>query len=101
MKKIAFTLSMLIAASVATGAQAMISNKVDTSQHSSSQLQQMIKERGSLIFQTGPGLFDRYVSNRGQCGGHDNTRAAYVPTAASTNAFVGYRCVIGSDDGYN
>lgn len=99
MKKIAFTLSMLIAASVATGAQAMISNKVDTSQHSSSQLQQMIQDRGSLILQTGPGLFDRYVSNRGQCGSHEETRAAYVPTADSNNAFVGYRCVIDSDEG--
>ncbi len=99
MKKLALTLSMLVAVSVASGAQAMTSSKVDSSQHSSSQLQQMIKEHGSLILQTGPGLFDRYVSSRAQCSSHEDTRAAYVATIDSDNAFVGYRCVIDSDEG--
>jgi hypothetical protein len=97
MKKFAFTLSMLIAASVATGAQAMSPKKVDSAKHTTAELQRIIKQQGSVILSTGPGLFDLYVANSGQCGQGKFARAAYVPTANASSAFVGYRCIIGSD----
>lgn len=97
MKKLAFTLSMLIAASVTTGAQAMNPKKVDSSKHTTAELQRIIKQEGSVILSTGPGVFDRYVASSGQCGRGQFARAAYAPTADSSSAFVGYRCFSGSD----
>lgn len=99
MKKLALTLSLLIAASVATGAQAMIAHKVDASQYSGSQLHQMVQQRGSLILQTAPGIFDRYVANGSHCARHEEPRAAWVPSADSNGSFVGYRCVTDTDEG--
>lgn len=99
MKKLALTLSMLIAASVASGAQAMTSSTIDSSQHSTSQLQSIVQQQGSVILSTGPGLFDRYVANRSHCNRNQDIRSAYVPTADSNKGFVGYRCVIDSEEG--
>jgi hypothetical protein len=97
MKRFAFTLAMLIAASVATGAQAMSPKKVDSTKHTTAELQSIIKQQGSVILSTGPGVFDRYVANSGQCGQGQFARAAYAPTADASSAFVGYRCITGSD----
>jgi hypothetical protein len=95
----ALAFSMLFAAYVATGAQTMISPTIDASQYSASQLHQMVKERGSLILQTAPGIFDRNVANRSHCGLGQETQTAFVSTADSKDGFVGYRCVIDSDEG--
>ncbi|SNZ20258.1 hypothetical protein [Cohaesibacter gelatinilyticus] len=94
-----FALSLLLAASVASGAQAMTSSTIDSSQHSTSQLQRIVQQQGSVILSTGPGLFDRYVANRSHCGLGQETRSAFVPTTDSNNGFVGYRCVSDSDEG--
>ncbi|MCV6547321.1 MAG: hypothetical protein OIF56_08590 [Cohaesibacter sp.] len=95
MKKLALTLTLL---AVASGAQAMTSNTIDSSQHSASQLQRIIQQQGSAIVSTGPGLFDRYVANGSHCGLGQETRAAFVATADSNNGFVGYTCVFDSDE---
>ncbi len=92
-------LSFLLAASVVSGAQAMTSSTIDSSQHSTSQLQSIIQQQGSVILSTGPGLFDRYVANRSHCRFGQETRSAFVPTADSNNGFVGYRCVLNTDEG--
>jgi hypothetical protein len=92
-------LSFLLAASVVSGAQAMTSRTIDSSQHSTSQLQSIIQQQGSVILSTGPGLFDRYVANRSHCRLGQETRSAFVPTADSNNGFVGYRCVLNTDEG--
>lgn len=97
MKKCAFALSALIAAFVASGTQAMSPKKIDSTKHTTAKLQDIIKQQGSVILNTGPGVFDRYVSNSGQCGQGQFARAAYAPTADSSSAFVGYRCISGSD----
>jgi formate dehydrogenase assembly factor FdhD len=92
-------LSFLLAASVVSSAQAMTSSTIDSSQHSTSQLQNIIQQQGSVILSTGPGLFDRYVANRSHCGLGQETQTAFVPTADSKDGFVGYRCVVDTDEG--
>jgi hypothetical protein len=98
MKKLALTLSLLAAVTLSSGAQAMIVSGVDSSQFSGAQIHQMIQQRGSVILRTGPGLFDRYVANGSHCLNHEETRAAYVPTADSNAAIVGFKCVGNSAD---
>ena len=95
MKKLAIALSVVAVTAIASGAQAMIAERVNSQDLTASQVKQLIQKNGSVILSTGPGLFDRYVSNQSHClsSSHD-TKAAFVPTADSASAFVGYTCFI-------
>lgn len=91
MKKLALTLSLFAAVSLATGAHVM-ARGMNSTDYSSSQLHQMIQSRGAIILHTGGGMFDRYVANGSFCLLHEDLAPAFVPTADSSSSFIGYRC---------
>ena len=93
MKKLALALSALAVTIVASGAQANTVDHIDTHTMSTTQLRELIQDRGAVILTTGPELFDRYVANDSQCSIGEKIKRAYVPTADSSSAFVGYACV--------
>ncbi|WP_320144913.1 hypothetical protein [uncultured Cohaesibacter sp.] len=92
MNKLTLVLSALAFTAVASGAQASTVDRVDSQKMSTSQLQQLVQDRGEVILTTGPDLFDRYVANGSKCLIGETTKRAYVPTADSSSAFIGYTC---------
>ncbi|MCV6577128.1 MAG: hypothetical protein OIF58_15490 [Cohaesibacter sp.] len=93
MKKLVLSLSLIAAASLASGAQAMTPKTFTSTKHSTSQLQSIVKQHGAVILRTSSSTFDRYVANRSHCSSSQRAKVAYVPTADSSNGFIGYRCV--------
>lgn len=94
MKKFALALSVLAVTAVASGAQAMVSERINSQDLTASQVKEIVQEQGSVILKTAPGIYDRYVSNSDHCAIGESTMAAFVPTADSNSAFVGYTCFI-------
>lgn len=99
MKKFTLALSVLAVTVAATGAQAMISERANTQDLTTAQVKQIIQQQGSAVLSTAPGIFDRYVSNRIECGLGKHTKPAFVPTADSSSAFVGYTCFVDTNEG--
>ncbi|WP_096172800.1 hypothetical protein [Cohaesibacter sp. ES.047] len=93
MNKFTVALSALAVTLVASGAQASADARVDSQKMSTSALQELIQDRGAVILTTGEDLFDRYVASKSECLIGESTERAYVPTADSSSAFVGYTCV--------
>ena len=98
MNKLTLALSALAFSVVASGVQAGTVDRIDSQKMGTVQLQQIIHENGEVILTTGPDLFDRYVSNASHCLIGETAKRAYVPTADSSSAFVGYTCVRSSVD---
>ncbi len=53
---------------------------------------QIVLRSGAVVMGTGPDLYDRYVSNAGQCGTFEDAITAFVPTGDNPQCFVGYQC---------
>lgn len=98
MKKPATALSALIIAAVASAAPALASERVNTLDLSSAQVKQIVQEQGAVLLSTGPDLFDRYVANGSYCYFGEHPKAAFVPTADSDAALVGYTCDFDHDN---
>ena len=56
------------------------------------QVKQLVQESGSVLLSTDPDRYDRYVANGAYCFFGERQKPAYVPTANSSSAFVGYIC---------
>lgn len=52
----------------------------------------LVTQQGGIVLDTGPSLFDRYVSSRAACLSTQIIEPAYVPTADNQQCFIGYNC---------
>nr|WP_319485960.1 hypothetical protein [uncultured Cohaesibacter sp.] len=92
MRNLTTALSVFAISAIAFGASASASPRVDSQSLTAAQVKQVVQESGSVLLSTGPGLYDRYVANGAYCFFGEQPKAAYVPTANSSSAFVGYTC---------
>ncbi|WP_119308241.1 hypothetical protein [Cohaesibacter haloalkalitolerans] len=92
MRKLTTALSVLAISAFAFGASASASQRVDSHSLTDVQAKQLVQENGSVLLSTGPDLYDRYVANGAYCFFGEQPEPAYVPTANSSSAFVGYTC---------
>ena len=98
MNKLTLALSALAVTVVASGAQAAIADRISTAELNTLQVKELIQDRGAALLDTGAGHYDRYVASKAECLIGEEIERAYVPTADSASAFVGYVCV---DDSAN
>lgn len=47
---------------------------------------------GSIVMDTGPHTYDRFVISGAYCTPQEYTKPAYVPTANDAQCFIGYTC---------
>lgn len=60
----------------------------------------LVAEQGAINLNVGaPGLFERFVANRGFCGGFEQARPAYVATLDNASCKIGYVCEVGDRGG--
>ena len=52
----------------------------------------LVEQNGAIVLSTGPGLFDRYVSDSRYCGNGERALNAYVPTADKATCLIGNVC---------
>ncbi|PLW75578.1 hypothetical protein [Cohaesibacter celericrescens] len=92
MKKLATALSVLAISAIASTTFASAAQHVDSHDLTGAQVKQLVQEQGSVLLDTGPNVFDRYVANSSYCSLGEKAERAYVPTADSNSEFVGYTC---------
>ncbi|WP_319528847.1 hypothetical protein [uncultured Cohaesibacter sp.] len=98
MKKSATVLSAFAFAALALSAPAMAASQTNTQSLSTAQVKQLIQENGAVVLSTSANTFDRYVANPGDCFRGQTASVAYVPTADSSSAQVGFTCSVDSID---
>jgi hypothetical protein len=64
----------------------------DTSRMTCAAAQALVTKNGAIVLDTGPTLFDRYVSSRASCTSGDLTEPAFVPTADNHQCWIGHTC---------
>lgn len=52
----------------------------------------LVDRAGAVVMQSGPNIYDRYVSHGGHCTLSEETIPAFVPSADSRACFAGYTC---------
>ncbi len=84
-------LSVAIALTVcATGALAQSAGTTTTM--TCEEARQIVASQGSVVLNTGPDTFDRYVSNDRYCASGQYVKPAFVPTRNTQECEVGFRC---------
>lgn len=99
MKKLATGFATLAIAAVAFGNAASAAPHANSLDMSATEVQQLIQNEGSVILHTGADTFNRYVADGSNCLVGERTQNAFVPTADSSSAFVGYTCEENADEG--
>ena len=92
MTKLATALSIFALGAIATTAPVSAAQRIDTRSMTASQVKQVLQEQGSAILKTAPNIYDRYVANSSYCEVGTHAKTAWVPTANSESAIVGYTC---------
>lgn len=59
----------------------------------------LLKERGAVVFDTGPGEFSRFVLDQGSCEPNQVTEPAWLRTADQPQCLVGQRCIEANSKG--
>jgi hypothetical protein len=67
-------------------------SRPDTSRMTCAAAQALVVRHGGIVLDTGPSIFDRYVSSQAYCTSTELTEPAFVPTADNRQCFVGQRC---------
>ena len=75
----------------------MAASHTNTQSLTTAQVKQLIQEKGSVVLSTSQNQFDRYVADQGQCFMGETASAAFVPTADSSAALVGFTCSVDAD----
>jgi hypothetical protein len=52
----------------------------------------LVATQGSVVLDTGPSIYDRYVADRGFCQADEDTKPAFVSTLDNRQCFIGYYC---------
>jgi hypothetical protein len=86
-RRLACALALALAATAAVG-QTRPSSRSMTCQAA----RQLVASRGAVVLSTGPYAFDRYVSSSPFCVLGETTEPAWIPTADTSQCFVGHRC---------
>lgn len=89
-------LSALILASVTTTAMAQAGPP--TSQRTCSANRQLVMRDGTVVLDTGPSTYARFVRSGAECTVDQFPEPAWVPSSNNPQCFIGYRCKDGSDD---
>ncbi|MBN9064317.1 MAG: hypothetical protein BGP06_13620 [Rhizobiales bacterium 65-9] len=82
-------LLLLGAVMIASGAQAQ---RLDTLRMSCAQARDAVARAGAIVLNSGPDIYDRYVSDRRFCSLGDVTEQAFAPTRDSAMCPVGGLC---------
>ncbi|RDI59777.1 hypothetical protein [Microvirga subterranea] len=69
-----------------------------TSQRSCSANRQLVLKDGSVVLDTGPMTYARFVRSGAECLVDQFPGPAWVPSSNNPQCFIGYRCKDGSDD---
>ena len=85
------TLLLTISFTIAAGA-AFAQDGPNSLTMSCASAQRLVQERGAVVIWSGPNIFDRYVSNGGQCAGSEMTVPAWIATQDQQQCPVGQRC---------
>jgi hypothetical protein len=89
-------LPALALASVATVATAQVGPP--TSQRTCGANRQLVMSEGTVVLDTGPSTYARFVRSGTQCLVDQFPEPAWVPSSNNPQCFIGYRCKDGSDD---
>ncbi len=88
MKSIAIALVMLV-----SPAAAFAQSRPSTTTMSCAAANALVLSRHAIVLGTGRDLYDRYVSDQGQCMVDQTVVPAFAPTIDNPQCFVGSRCV--------
>ena len=95
------TFLLACAALVGAGSEAFAQSRPLTSRMSCSQARALVAGQGSVVLNTSPLAYDRYVGSAGSCSLGERTEPAWVPTADNPLCPIGFRCVIGTTPSRN
>ena len=84
--------SAVMALSFALPAEA----RVNTTNLTCRQAQDLVYSRGAIVLSTGRNTYDRFVVNRSFCPNGDYTEPAYVRTRDRRSCNIGYTCTVDS-----
>ena len=70
--------------------------RVNTTNLSCNQAQDLVYSRGAVVLSTGRNTYDRFVRNRTFCPTGDYTEPAYVRTRDRRSCNIGYTCTVDS-----
>ena len=77
---------------IGLSADALAQSHPLTSRMSYSQARVLVAAQGSIVLNTSPLTYDRYVRGNGYCALGETTEPAWVPTADTAQCSIGYRC---------
>jgi hypothetical protein len=88
MMKSILLLAGLMIGSVSASAYA----RVYTTNHTCSEVKNIVRTYGAVVLYTSAYTYDRYVYHGGYCALGEVTHAAWVPTADNASCLIGYTC---------
>jgi hypothetical protein len=77
---------------IGLSADALAQSRPLTSRMSCSQARGLVAAQGSIVLNTSPLTYDRYVRGNGYCVLGETTEPAWVPTLDTAQCSIGYRC---------
>lgn len=72
--------------------QAQAQRRPDSLTMSCAAAKSIVDRAGAVVMQSGPNIYDRYVSHGGHCTLSEETIPAFIPSADNRACFVGYTC---------
>lgn len=85
----AFVLAIAFALPAATALEA----RQSTTRLSCAAAGNLVSSSRAIVLDTGPGTYDRFVSDRGQCLGQETIRPAWAATRDNPQCVVGFVCI--------
>lgn len=70
--------------------------RVNTTNLTCRQAQDLVYSRGGIVLSTGRNTYDRFVADRSFCPNGDYTKPAYVRTRDRRSCNIGYTCTVDS-----
>lgn len=68
--------------------------RINTTNLSCNQAQDLVYSRGAIVLSTGRNTYDRFVANRSFCPIGDYAKPAYVRTRNRRSCDIGYTCTV-------
>ena len=75
-----------------TASQAMAQANPDTLRMSCAGAAQLVRNAGSIVLNSGPNIYDRYVSAQNFCTLNEIMVPRWVPSADNPQCFIGWVC---------
>jgi hypothetical protein len=86
---ISFAAALMV---LAGGNVALAQSRPDTMRMSCAASSELVQRSGTIVMNSGPNVFDRYVSSQAFCAKEETTVPVWVPAADTRQCFVGWVC---------